>query len=141
MTFVRICAVLIGLRSLTNFAKPFQGHEAIIVFFGQVLHGAEVIAPAILLGTWMLLTAVAMWRPQAYALPMILAYAAFVLLNLILWTVGNPSELQRVGGLLASSNDPVVQQMYGLMGMVLYSSIAIAMTVGPAWVLWTRRAR
>lgn len=140
MTFVRICAVLIGLRSLSNFAKPMQGPEAILVFFGQVLHGAEVVAPAILLGLWMLLTAAAMWRPEPYAWPMITGYALFVILNLILWTVNNPLELQRVGGLLSSATDPMDQQIYGLMGMILYSAIAIGMTAGPAWVLWRRRA-
>jgi hypothetical protein len=137
--FVRICALLIGLRSLTNFAKLFQGEGAILVVFGQILRGGEAALPALTLGLFMLVTAVAMWRPSRWALPLVAVYAAFVLLNLLLWTLTNPDELVRVGGLLSSATDPATQRRYGLLGMAVYSAFAIATTAVPAWLLWQRR--
>ena len=60
LTFIRICAVLIGLRSLTNFGKLLQPTESVLVFFGQILHGGAVPVPAVAVGLFMLVTAIAL---------------------------------------------------------------------------------
>lgn len=140
LIFIRVCAVLIGLRALTNFGKLFQGHDAVLVFFGQILHGNDVAVPAFGVGLFMLVTAIAMWKPSRWAFPLIAAYAAFVAMNLVLWTLTNPAELVRVGSRFSSATDPVRLRWFGLLGMLGYSLVALATTAGPAWLLWKRRA-
>jgi hypothetical protein len=137
--FVRICAVLIGFRSLTNFAKLSQGSEAVLVFFGQILRGSDVAVPSLLVGSLMLATAAAMLKPFRWAFPLLAVYAAYVPVNLVLWTVSNPEELLRVGARFTSSTDPSQVQLFGVLGMIIYSSGAIGTTAVPAWILWKRR--
>lgn len=135
MTYVRICAALIGLRSLTNFAKPFMGDEAVLVFFGQVLRGGTAALPAVAVGAFMLATAWAMWKPTKLGFPMIAAYTGFVVLNLSLWVMTNSKELERVGALIVPDADPSTQATYASLGMVGYAAIALATTAVPAWML------
>ena len=54
--FIRGCGLLIALRSLTNFAKLFQGDDAVLVVFGQILRGGDAALPAALIGLFMLVT-------------------------------------------------------------------------------------
>ena len=139
LLFVRICALFIGLRSLTNFGKLFHG-DAVLVFFGRILRGGEVTIPAAGVGLFMLVTAIAMWKPFNWAFPLIAAYSAYVAVNLVLWAVSNPEELARVGARLSSATDPVQLQRIGILGFLVYSLVAIGTTAGPAWILWKRRA-
>ena len=140
LIFIRVCAALIGLRSLTNLAKLFQGNEAVLVFFGQILHGGDAAVPALGVGLFMLVTAIAMWRPFKWAFPLAVAYAAYVAVNLIAWTLTNPEQLQRVGMRVSSATDHNELQWLGAVAMLGYSLVAIATTAGPAWILWKRRA-
>jgi hypothetical protein len=137
--FVRACAALIAFRSLTNIAKVFQGDDAILVFFGQILRGGEAALPALAVGVFMLVTGVAMWKPARWAFPLIAAYAAYVPVNLILWTVNNPRELERVGALVSSEADAAALPWYGGLAMVAYAVVAIGTTMGPAWILWKQQ--
>lgn len=137
---IRVCAVLIGLRSLTNFAKLFQGSDVVLVFFGQILRGGDAAVPALGVGLFMLVTAIAMWKPSKWAFPLSAAYAAFVAVNLVLWTLTNPAELVRVGARLSTATDPSQLRWFGLLGMLGYSIVALGTTAGPAWILWKRRA-
>jgi len=139
LIFIRVCAVLIGLRALTNFAKVFQGSEAVIVFFGQILHGGAVSVVASVVGLFMLVTAIAMWKPSKAAFPLAAAYAVFVAVNLLLWTLTNPEELVRVGARFSSSTDPSHLRSIGALGFLGYCIVAIGTTAGPAWMLWKRR--
>lgn len=138
LLFVRLCALLIGLRSLTNFGKLFNG-DAVIVFFGRILHDGDVTIPALGVGLFMLVTAIAMWKPFSWAFPLIAAYSAYVVVNLVLWTVSNPAELVHVGSRLSSVTDPAQLQWIGALGFLVYSLAAIGTTAGPAWILWKRR--
>jgi hypothetical protein len=138
--FVRVCAVLIALRSLTNLGKVVQGDSAILVFFGQIFHGSAAAVPALLVGLFMLVTGIAMWKPSKWAFPLIAAYAVYVPANLLLWTLTNSQELTRVGGIISSAADPSVLRWYGALAMVVYSVVAIATTAGPAWILYQQRA-
>lgn len=141
LLFVRVCGLLILIRSFTNFAKLFHGDDAILVFCGQILRGSEVIFPAIGVGGFMLITGIGLLKPFRWAFSFIAAYALYVPVNLILWTVTNPQELVRVGGLLSSATEPDTLRWFGLLGMLFYSVVAVGMTAGPAWILYGQRQR
>lgn len=138
--FVRICAVLIAFRSLTNFNKLRDGDDAVLVFFGQILRGNEVIIPALAVGLFMLITGVALWKPARWALPLIAVYALYVVVNLFAWTFGNPDELVRVGARVSSATNPDTLRWFGALLMAAYSGVAIGTTVGPAWIVYKQRA-
>jgi len=138
--FIRLCAALIALRALTNFAKLLQGDGATLVVFGQILRGDAVVVPAALIGAFMLATGIALWRGGRWALPLITVYAAYVAINLITWTATNPEELQRVGGMVSSATDATALRRDGAWAFVGYCVIALGTTAVPAWLLWRQRA-
>jgi len=138
--FIRICAVLIGLRALTDFGKVLHPTESVLVFFGQILHDTAVPMPAIAVGLFMLVTAIAMWQPARIALPLLATYALYVPINLVLWMVRNPEQIERVGTRISSSTASAELWWFGVLGMFVYSSVAIATTAIPAWLLWRRPA-
>jgi hypothetical protein len=138
--FVRVCAGLIALRSVTNFAKLFQGDEATLVSFGQILRGADAALPAFVIGVFMLATGIAMWSARRWAFPLIAAYATYVLVNLLVWAVVNPQEFERVGARFSSATDPSTLHWIGILGYVGYCIVAIGTTAGPAWILWKERS-
>jgi hypothetical protein len=81
---LRIFAVLIALRALTNFVKPIRG-EGHLVFFGQLLDSTNPLGP--LLGVFMLVYAWGLFTTKRFAVPMGYAYAVFATLNIILFYV------------------------------------------------------
>ena len=95
--------------------------------------------PALTLGLFMLLTAIGLWRRTTWAVPMGAIYAAYVPVNLVLWSVLNSHELVRVGGILSSASDPATLQRYGILAMLAYATIAIATTTGQTWLLWRQQ--
>lgn len=135
---IRICAVLIGLRAVTNFGKLLQP-ESVLVFFGQILHGGAVPVPAFAVGLFMLVTAIAMWKPFKVAVPLAATYALYVPINLVLWMLSNPEQIERVGARISSSTAPNELWWFGVLGMVVYSSVGIVTTAMPAWLLYRRR--
>lgn len=137
--YIRICAVLVGLRSLTNFGK-LTNDDAVMVFFGSILRGDTLILPALVVGSFMLATAVAVLVSAPVALPMLAVYSAYVLLNMLVWSVVQSDEFFRVGGMLSSATDPNTLWWWGIVGMIGYAAIAIATTAVPTWLLWRRRA-
>lgn len=136
--FIRACGLLIALRSLTNFQKLFQGDDATLVTFGQILHGSTAFLPAAVIGLFMLVTGVAMLIGSRWAGPLVAAYAVYVAVNLITWTVTNPGEIERVGRRLSSATDPSSLWWIGAAGFFGYCVIALATTAGPAWTLLRR---
>ncbi|HUI24543.1 MAG TPA: hypothetical protein VL403_00550 [Candidatus Kryptonia bacterium] len=120
--FLRICAVLIALRALTNMSRPF-GAGAGLVFFGKFLTGTTNVILAPLLGVYMLVLAYGMWGMRRFALPMAIAYAVFVPINMVLFAVfqGLP-------------------QRWGASGYAVFMLVGIALTAGPAWYLARRKA-
>jgi hypothetical protein len=138
--FIRICGLLIVLRSLTNFAKLFQGDEAVLVLFGRILHGNAVAVPAALIGLFMLVTGIALLIGSRWAGPLVTAYAAYVAINLLSWTVTNPDEIEHVGRRLSSASDPTTLWWIGAAGFFGYCVVALATTALPAWLLIRRRA-
>lgn len=138
--FIRFCGVLIVLRSFTNFAKLFQGDQATLVVFGQILHGSAAFLPSAAIGLFMLVTGIALVALHRWALPLITAYAAYVAINLVAWTVTNPEELERVGRRLSgTTTDPAALWRIGAAGFLGYCVVALGTTAGPAWLLRRRR--
>jgi hypothetical protein len=136
--FIRACGLLIALRSFTNFVKLFQGDDATLVTFGQILHGSAAFLPAALIGLFMLATGIAMVIGSRWAGPLVGIYAAYVAVNLVTWTITNPGEIERVGRRLSSASDPASLWWIGAAGFFGYCVIALATTAGPAWLLRRR---
>ena len=121
-----IFAVLFGLLAISNFLKPFQfgGEQTGFVFFGQRLSGTANTIAGPFFGLYQLVYALGIWRMKRYALPMGYAYAAYVVLNLILFNVRNTTP-PGIG--------------YVIFGIV-YMVIAIGVSSGAAYLLSQRRA-
>ncbi len=83
-------AILFGVLAVSNLLKPLQmgGPEHTgFVFFGQRTTGTANAILGPLFGIYLLVYAVGVWRLRRFALPMAYAYAAYVIVNLIAFTV------------------------------------------------------
>ena len=82
----RIVAVLITLRALTNFVKPFRPGSAFVIL-GHLRRGlaATVAAPAV--GVLMLLYAHGLWHGRPWTLPLAVTYAVWATLNVVLFPI------------------------------------------------------
>lgn len=136
--YVRVCAVLIGLRSLTNFGK-LTNPDAVMVFFGSILKGSDLVIPSLAVGLFMLATCVAMLASARAALPMLATYSAYVMFNMLSWSIWQSDQFFRVGGMLSSASDPNALWWRGVAGMIGYSTVAIATTAVPAYLIWRDR--
>lgn len=121
-----IFAILFGILAVSNLLKPFQfgGERTGFVFFGSRLSGTAntIIGP--LFGIFLAVYAYGIWNMRRFALPMAHAYATYVILNLILFTFRNPTP------------ETAGEQIFGL----VYSAIAIGISVGAAVLITTRKA-
>src|SRR5262245_44211851 len=88
--FLTILAILMGMLALSNFAKPIAqatdpGGNAGFVFFGHRLHGManEIIGP--LFGLLLAAYAYGVWTMKRWVVPLAVAYAAYVVVNLALF--------------------------------------------------------
>ena len=136
--FVRGCGLLIVLRSFTNFAKLFQGDEAVLVLFGQILRGGDAALPAAIVGAFMLATGIALLVGSRWAYPLVAVYAVYVAINLLAWTITNPEEFERVGRRLSDDSDPAALRRTGALSFVGYCIVALGTTALPAWLLRQR---
>ena len=120
-----VCAVLFGLLALSDFMKPVPvgDPEQGLVFFGRRLSGTPnaVIGP--LFGLYLLVYAIGIWRMRRWAVPMGIVYAAYVVVNLFLFTLRDPN--------------PTV---HGVAFNVVYGTVATTVSAGTAWLLAQRRA-
>ncbi|MGO9603374.1 MAG: hypothetical protein ACLQAT_08240 [Candidatus Binataceae bacterium] len=118
-----IFAVLFALLAISNLSKPLSKGKAGFVFFGTKTAGVAnaILGPAF--GIFLLVYAVGIWRQKRWALPMAWAYAAYVPINLILFTIKSPRTWQ----------SPFFA--------ALYMAIGIGVPWGSAILLTGRRAR
>lgn len=86
---LRIFAIVLVLRGLSNFLKPLTGSVG-FVFFGVVLEGAANAILSPLFGIYMLVTGWAIWTGHRLALPLALGYALYVAVSIPLYNVLNP---------------------------------------------------
>jgi len=118
-------AVLFSMLAISNFSKPFHLSSVVgFVFFGIKTHGVAnaVLAPAF--GLMLAVYAIGIWRMRRWVLPIAWGYAAYVIVNLSLYSNRNAG----------SHNQPSETFMLG------YIAIAIGVSACSAIVLWRRRA-
>jgi hypothetical protein len=116
-------AVLFTLLAISNFTKPLGKHGAGFVFLGTKQSGIanDILGPAF--GIFLLIYATGIWRQRRWAVPMGWAYAIWVPLNMLLFTIKTPESWQ----------SPV----FG----IIYMVIAIGVSWGSAILLTRRRAQ
>jgi hypothetical protein len=119
-------AILFAILASTDILKPLklEGPTTGLVFFGirQTGMANTILGP--LMGLILLFYAAGIWRLRRYAMMLGWLYAAYVIVNLLLYTQRNPPP--RNSG----------EQVFGIVYMVL----AIGITVGTAVALTRRRA-
>jgi hypothetical protein len=116
-------AVLFAILALSNFSKPFHlDQNAGFMFFGMKMHGVAnaILGPAF--GVLLVVYAVGIFGMRRWVLPIGYVYAAYVILNLILYSVRNPTSTRPALGF-----------------MLIYSVIAIGVSSGSAILLHSRR--
>src|SRR5579871_2984502 len=90
-----IAAILFALLALSDFLKPLtEDDKTGLVLLGVRLHGVADAILAPLLGLILVVYAIGIWRMRRYAMPLGWAYAAFVLMNMILFRIYNPPQNQ-----------------------------------------------
>ena len=85
-TLRKVVAVLIALRALTNFGKPFAPDGAFVVL-GFLLRGVASTVVAPLFGLAMLGYAWGLWTARPWARPLGIAYALWATLNVVLFPI------------------------------------------------------
>jgi hypothetical protein len=116
-------AVLFSILALSNISKPLSGGRAGFVFFGTKTAGLAnaILGPAF--GAFLLIYAAGIWWQKRWAVPMAWAYAAYVPINLTLFTIKTPERWQ--------------SPTFGL----AYVAVALGVSWGSAILLTRRRAR
>jgi uncharacterized membrane protein YhaH (DUF805 family) len=119
-----ICGVLFCVLAVSNFLKPleFDAHTG-FVFLGMRQHGTWNLVLGPLAGLFLAVYGVGVLRRRAYALPLSRIYAAYVIVNLVLFTV-------------RMSNEALAKPIFGL----VYVAIAVGVSSGCAYLLARNRA-
>ena len=120
-----ILAILFAILAVTDILKPFhlEGATTGLVFFGKRLSGTSDAILGPILGIILLIYAAGIWWMRRYALYLGYAYAIYVTINLVLFSVRNPPP--------ASRNDII----FGL----VYIVFALAFSWGTAVLLSRHR--
>jgi hypothetical protein len=122
-------AILMGLLALSNFSKPLgqamqPESDAGFVFFGHRLHGVANAVVGPVFGTILATYAYGVWTLKRWVVPLAVAYAAYVVANLVLFVLTAPPA-----------------QNQSLAFMVAYTTVAIGVSAGGAWYLSRNRHR
>jgi len=122
-TWLTTCAILFGVLAVSNALKPLQllgDNTGFVLFGGRLSGGANAIAGP-LFAAFLAVYAYGIWTMRRFALPMSHAYAAYVILNLILWNM--------------RSTEPT-PVLFG----IVYATVAIGVSLGAAIALTRRKA-
>ena len=125
-----VLAILMGLLALSNSTKPisqaFSPESSVgFVFFGHRLHGLANAVVGPLFGILLASYAYGVWTMQRWVVPLAFGYATYVLVNLVLFTLTDPS----IG------RDTTLAEFAG------YAVVAIAVSGGGALYLHRNRDR
>jgi hypothetical protein len=118
-------ALLFVLLAISNLSKPFHLSSNVgFVFFGWKTHGMAnaIIAP--IFGLILVVYAIGIWRMRRWVLPIAYGYAAYVIINLLLYSIRNAGSPGQPPGLF----------------MLGYIAIAIGVSTGAAILLHQRRS-
>jgi len=115
-------AILFTLLGISNLLKPLSRGQAGFVFFGTKTAGLEnaILGPAF--GIFLLVYAFGIWRQKRWTVPMAWAYAAYVPVNMFLFTMKAPEKWG--------------SPLFGLG----YAAVALGVSWGSAILLTRRRA-
>lgn len=115
--------VLFVLLAVSNISKPLSRGRAGFVFLGTKTSGVAnaILGPAF--GIFLLIYAAGIWMQKRWAIPMAWAYAAYVPINLVLFTIKTPQRWQ--------------SPFFG----IVYAAIALGVSWGSAILLTRRRSR
>ena len=121
-----ILAILLALMVISNLHKPFAHHPGEgFVFFGTRLSGAAnmIVAPifAIMLAVYVY----GILAMRKFALPLGIFYAAYVILNMLLFVV--------------KYHGTAVTQEHSWAYLIPYPFVAIGVSSGAAWLLYRRK--
>lgn len=119
-----VFAILFALLAVSNMLKPMQfSADQGFVFFGTRMSGTwnAVLGP--LFGVFLLVYAYGIWNMRRFAMAMGHAYATYVIINLIAFSMSNPSP--------QSTGETIF--------FVVYAIIAIGVSVGSAAILTKRK--
>jgi hypothetical protein len=83
-----IFALLFALLAISNFTKPFS-HSANFVFMGVKQTGTANAILGPLFGVLLLVYAYGVWTMRRYALPVAYIYTAWVIVNMVLFSMKN----------------------------------------------------
>jgi len=118
-------AILFLILAVSNFLKPFHlDPNAGFVFFGTKTTGVAtaVLGPAF--GVLLVVYAIGIWQMRRRVLPLAYAYAAYVILNLSLYSIRNAGSPRQ--------SSPAF--------MIVYIVVAIGVATGSAILLRRRQA-
>ncbi|TME76701.1 MAG: hypothetical protein E6I48_04075 [Chloroflexi bacterium] len=120
-------ALLFGLLAVSDLAKPLEaslggGLRPGFVLFGHRLSGPANAVVGPLFGLYLLVYAAGIWRVRRWALPMGVVYAAYVIVNLILFTLRDPEPMRE-----------------GVLFGAIYALVAIGVSWGAVWLLSQQR--
>jgi hypothetical protein len=115
-------AVLFALLALSNIWKPLSEGRAGFVFLGTKTAGVAnaILGPAF--GIFLLIYAAGIWWQKRWVVPLAWVYAAYVLINLTLFTIKTPERWQPPAFAL------------------VYVAVALGVSWGSAILLTRRRA-
>ena len=117
-----VLAILFAILALSDILKPLhlEGPTTGLVFFGKRLSGTPDAILGPLLGIFLLIYATGIWRMRRYAMYLGYAYAIYVTVNLVLFSVRNPSP--------ASQSEVVFGIVYIIGALVLSWGTAVLLS-------------
>jgi len=120
-------AIAMGLMAISNFWKPIAQamapeSNAGFVFLGTRLHGAANAIVGPLFGAILAAYAYGVWTARQWVVPIACGYAAYVVVNLVMFMIVSP-------------------QPPPLVFMLLYALVAIGISAGGAYYLLQNRRR
>lgn len=122
---MRAFALLFAWMALSNTLKPFEDTATTgFVFLGERLSGTPNVIAGLTFAALLAAYAASIWRETSLALKLGLFYAAYVVVNLVLWNFRKPE----------GSDAP-------LLFALPYLVSAIGVSSGSAWLLWKNRDR
>jgi len=100
--FLTTMAILLAFAAIEDLLKPFgrEGPTASarfvpriqpgVVALGVRYTGSAALVPGVMLGAFLIVYAIGIWRMRRYAFTLAWVYAAYVILNVTLFTIRNP---------------------------------------------------
>ena len=124
-TVLTVFAILFGILAISNFVKPLQigGPETGFILFGVRQAGTANVIAGTVMGLYLLAYAYGIWNMKRFVVGMAHAYALYVILNLLLFMYRDNQGADQLG----------------LLGSILYTVVAIGVSLGSAITLTKRK--